>query len=182
MKYATLIAMICMTCYGCEQETDAEGAENSAGKKASTLKKKVPKKTPEFKVENEEDARILLVGIWRLDVSSVKADAEIMGLPEHERAPALKQRRENMRNVAYEFGEKNKLTIFLGGESVQRGAYDIKKGEKNILSIDVNTVGPIGSRTDSWQVSVKEKSLKVRSAKTGQTLRFFRGGPPPARR
>ncbi len=178
MKHLIILVIVAMGVHGCEKEPEQEKERASTTKKAALKQsKKKSKDEPAVKVDNEDDARILLVGIWRLDVSSVAPDEEILALPKHEQGPALKDRRSNMRHVAYEFAEDGKLTIFLGGQNAQRGSYEIKKGEKNHLDIEANTVGPIGSKTHRWQVTVNEKALAIRSEKDGQTLRLFRGPP-----
>jgi len=179
MKYLVILMTLCLSIFGCEKEAKEAGA--GAGAKKAAVKKKAKEKKKDQDedtvVDNEEDARTLLVGIWRLDVTSVLPDKEILALPKHEQGPALKQRRSNMQHVAYEFAEDGKLAIFLGGRNAMRGSYDIKKGEKNVLQIEASAVGPIGSKSYRWKVTVNAKTLALKDEKEGGTLRLFRGPP-----
>ena len=204
MRYVTCLLLVVIYCAGCDKKANSSPELNTSAAKTSTSQsktlktaKKKPKKTDEgskdVEVPTREDAETLLVGIWRLDIKSIKADEAIRQLPKAEQFAALKLRRDSMRQVAYEFAADGKLNIFLGGESKQSGTYEIKKVEKaegdekananpdgknsSIIFVETNTVGPIGSKNDRWQVNVHTKSLHVKDIKTGDSFRLFRGGP-----
>lgn len=201
MKYGTHLLMVCISFLGCDNapkskskdptpNASAPAGNSAVAKKTKRPKKKADLETEDVEVPTEEDAETLLVGIWRLDIKSIQADDEIRQLPEAERAAALERRRESMRQVAYEFAADGKLNIFLGGESKQTGTYKIKKVEadpkdkpakkdkpRSIIFVEASTVGPIGSKSERWQVNVHTKSLHVKDMESGQSFRLYRGGP-----
>ena len=191
----TVLLGIVFFCVGCKAEdgTQKTDERTSTAKKTRTKKqiqtqdtesgKPVAEKEDDLAIDDQEDAESLLVGIWQVDVSSIPATAEILELPTEERAPALQNLRDTMRNVAYEFAADGKLNIFLGGQSKQTGSYEIKRAKSpdpkktHIVFVEARTVGPIGAKTERWEVKVHTKSLFVRDVATGQKMRLFRGAP-----
>ena len=178
---------ILLVSVGCESNNGAKAQEQSTSKTQSLSKKKAPEKTSkedeDLAVDDQEDAESLVVGIWQVDVASLPPNEEIRKLPKEDQAPALKLYRDSMRNIAYEFAADGKLNIFLGGQSKQSGQYEIKKAKdpdpkrKHVVFIEARTAGPIGSKTDRWEVKVHTKSLFLKDISTGQTMRLFRGAP-----
>jgi hypothetical protein len=172
---------------GCEADDGAQAGDPSTSQKQAPIKKKATKEDAkggdDLAVDDQEDAESLIVGIWQVDVASIPPSDEIQKLPKEDQAPALKLYRDSMRNIAYEFAADGKLNIFLGGQSKQSGRYEIKKAKdpdpkrKHIVFIEAQTVGPIGSKTDRWEVKVHTKSLFLKDVSTGRTMRLFRGAP-----
>ena len=196
MKSVAIIASFLILMTACEVADD-EGtaatatAETAARKPAQSKKADISSTNDQASdndesdepVDNQADAEGLLVGIWKVDVSSIKADADMANMSEIERKSALEAKRQAMTQVAYEFAADEKLNIYLGGDSVQKGTYELKRAEKpdpkqpNLIFIEASTVGPIGSKTDKWQVFVSSNSLKLVSLNGGESLRLFRGAP-----
>lgn len=196
MKSIAVFASIVVLMTACEvaddESAEASTTTGTASRKVTQPKKAKDKTTTEKAddgdgtdepVDNQADAEGLLVGIWKVDVSSVKTDEDMANLSEIERKSALEAKRQAMGQVAYEFAADEKLNIYLGGDSVQRGTYKLKRAEKpdpktpNLIFVEASTVGPIGSKTDKWQVFVSSNSLKMISLNGGESIRLFRGAP-----
>jgi len=125
-----------------------------------------------------EDAKTLMVGIWRLDLATLKDDPEISGLAETERAEALKIAKGMMANVAFEFAAKGKMAIFMG-QSVRRGTYTVKKSEGNVLTLETSVSGSGMAESDQITLTVQEKAMTMVSEKSKRTFRLVRGTPAP---
>ncbi|MBV71425.1 MAG: hypothetical protein CMH52_08740 [Myxococcales bacterium] len=195
MRFLFLGLVLGFGLLGCETaQGDDEVAESTPkATKASKLKKPVAQteKQPDDKgddkpdtpVDNQDDAESLLVGIWKIDVNSIKADDSIRKLSKVDQFAAMKAKKQAMAHVAYEFADDGRMNIYLGGDSAQRGTYTLKVAETpdpdrpNLLFVEASTVGPIGSKTHRWKVTVNSKSLKLDSVDDGESLRLFRGMP-----
>ena len=166
-----------------EQKTAKLVKTNQDEKKIERQSEESPDDEPDSPVDNQEDAESLLVGIWRIDANSIKPDDEIRKLSKVDQLAAMKAKKQAMSQVAYEFAEDGRMNIYLGGDSAQKGTYSLKVAENpdpkrpNLLFVEASTVGPVGSKTNRWKVTVNSKSLKLDSIDDGESLRLFRGMP-----
>ncbi|MEE2757760.1 MAG: hypothetical protein VYA30_13980 [Myxococcota bacterium] len=195
MRLLFLILVLGSALLGCEtaQGDDEVGEANPDAPKKPKMSKAVVKAeepsdekvddTPDSPIDNQDDAESLLVGIWKIDVNSIKPDDAIRKLSKVDQFAAMKAKKQAMAHVAYEFADDGRMNIYLGGDSAQRGTYALKVAETpdperpNLLFVEASTVGPIGSKTHRWKVTVNSKSLKLDSIDDGESLRLFRGMP-----
>ena len=119
---------------------------------------------------NEEDARELLVGIWRVNLDSVPDPEKQPDLAEEERAELI-HKRVVLSGLAFEFAPDGRLTQFVGQQILQ-GKYSVTKAEKDRLTLS----GKLNGRSTKMVVTVKAEKLLVEQ--DGQPAIHFVRGPP----
>ncbi len=118
----------------------------------------------------EEDAKSILIGIWRVDVKSLGKKPEVDPLADDEEAAMAVQYR-TMAMVAFEFAPDGRFTQFLG-QQVLSGKYKIEKANGTVLHIKTTVAG----RTSKVTVTVSEENLMLKQGDQ-PTLRLERGAP-----
>jgi len=130
-------------------------------------------KEPNVQLDTEDDARDLLVGIWRMDGRSLPASDDIRRLPKEQQAAALMEERSRAELVYREFAEDGTYKLFLGGQSKQVGRYEIVSAKHNVLEVETTSVGTRGSMSEDLSIEVNSKELKVTDGNS-RRFRMFR--------
>ncbi|MEE2786149.1 MAG: hypothetical protein VX589_02350, partial [Myxococcota bacterium] len=136
-----------------------------------------PMKTSEKLVLSTEDAKVMLVGIWRIDLAALSEDPEVKNAPDGEKADALKLAQDMMKNVAFEFAVDNKIGLFMDGR-VRRGTYAIQKAVGDTLTVDVKTGEAGDVQATTYEVKVRAESLELTDLATKVKRTLVRGAPP----
>lgn len=128
--------------------------------------------SPEEKAEplNEEDARTILVGIWRVDVKSLGKAPVVDPLADDETA-ARAVERQALAMTAFEFSPEGRFTQFMG-QQIYRGKYKVEKAQGDTLHI----VTTVQGRKTKMRVKVSEENLVIKQQGT-PTLTLERGPP-----
>lgn len=174
------LVMTCLSLIACGgKKTDAPKAkpteETAEAAPAPETLEETPKKEDAPKVEaeplDEEDARTVLVGIWRVDLKSLGTAPVANDSMEPDEADALAVERQAMAMTAFEFSPEGRFTRFMG-QQIIRGKYKIEKATGNLLHI----VTTIGGRQNKMRVKVTEDNLVVKQ--TGMPTLTLERGPP----
>ena len=167
-------------------EDPAPKAKVSKAKQATQKVKKDSKKPSEHEVPartkknapplTSDEAQIMLIGIWRIDLDSLANDPEVKGAPEEEREDALRMAKSMMRNVAFEFAQDKTMNLFLSSH-VRKGTYAVTQAKDNLLTIDHDRGIGQHSKNRIHSPSFAE-ALELTDVKNQITRRLVRGAPP----
>jgi hypothetical protein len=147
-----------------------EKAEPQAQAKTPTEPQEDTKEPESDEPLTEEDAKTILIGIWRVDVKSLGKKPNVDPLANDESAAIAVQYR-TLSMVAFEFSPDGKYAQYLG-QQVLRGTYTIEKATGNVLRVTTKVNG----KTSKVRITVTEENLVLKES--GQpTLRLERGVP-----
>ena len=116
---------------------------------------------PNQELQNEDDARDLLIGIWNMDGKSLPPSQDILRLPKDQQAAALAEERSRASQVKREFAEDGTYKLLLGGQSKQVGRYEVLSAKHNVLEVETDSIGPLGSMSETLSIEVNSMELKI---------------------
>ena len=146
-----------------EKPVEAENAPAEVGQKDEAPK-------AEAEPLNEEDARTILVGIWRVDVKSLGKAPPVDPLADDETA-ARAVERQALAMTAFEFSPEGRFTQFMG-QQIYRGKYKVENATGDVLHI----VTTVDGRQTKMRVKVSEDNLVLRQR--GVPKLTLERGPP----
>ena len=123
-----------------------------------------------------DEAQMMLIGIWRIDLDSLRDDPEVKNTPKEERAEALRMAKSMMQNVAFEFTQDKKMNLFMSSQ-VRRGTYSVTGAKDNLLTV-TTTNSEDGTQKTIYEVRVFAEALELTDLKNKVTRRLIRGSPP----
>jgi hypothetical protein len=173
------LLMLCASVAACGgKKTEAPKPKTVEKAKQPVESEKAPAETaqkddaPTEKAEplNEEDARTILVGIWRVDVKSLGKAPPVDPLADDETA-ARAVERQALAMTAFEFSPEGRFTQFMG-QQIFRGKYKVEKATGDVLHILTTVEG----RQTKMRVKVSEENLVLKQRGV-PTLTLERGPP-----